>query len=126
MFIFVHSRRDTIKTANFLRQQAYQLNETNKFVQEGSDSETILNEATKTILNKDLKEMIVHGFAIHHAGLCRSDRDLVERLFFDKYIKVLVCTATLAWGVNMPAACVIIKGTQVYSPEYGKWTELSP
>uniref|UniRef100_UPI001293DE41 U5 small nuclear ribonucleoprotein 200 kDa helicase n=1 Tax=Lonchura striata TaxID=40157 RepID=UPI001293DE41 len=37
---------------------------------------------------------------------------------------VLVSTATLAWGVNLPAHTVIIKGTQVYSPEKGRWTEL--
>jgi len=37
---------------------------------------------------------------------------------------VLVSTATLAWGVNLPAHMVIIKGTQVYSPEKGAWTEL--
>ena len=39
--------------------------------------------------------------------------------------QVLVSTATLAWGVNLPAHTVIIKGTQVYDPEQGKWTELS-
>ena len=39
--------------------------------------------------------------------------------------QVLVSTATLAWGVNLPAHTVIIKGTQVYSPEKGGWTELS-
>jgi pre-mRNA-splicing helicase BRR2 len=39
---------------------------------------------------------------------------------------VLVSTATLAWGVNLPAHTVIIKGTQIYSPEKGKWVELSP
>ena len=33
-------------------------------------------------------------------------------------------TATLAWGVNLPAHTVIIKGTQIYSPEKGAWTEL--
>jgi pre-mRNA-splicing helicase BRR2 len=38
---------------------------------------------------------------------------------------VLVSTATLAWGVNLPAHTVIIKGTQVYSPELGRWVELS-
>ena len=33
-------------------------------------------------------------------------------------------TATLAWGVNLPAHTVIIKGTQVYDPEKGKWNPL--
>lgn len=48
----------------------------------------------------------------------------MEDLFADKHIQVLVSTATLAWGVNLPAHTVIIKGTQVYSPEKGRWTEL--
>ena len=50
------------------------------------------------------------GFGIHHAGLNRLDRTLVEELFHDKHIKVLISTATLAWGVNLPAHTVIIKG----------------
>jgi hypothetical protein len=36
-----------------------------------------------------------------------------------------VSTSTLAWGVNLPAHTVIIKGTQIYNPEKGRWTELS-
>lgn len=56
--------------------------------------------------------------------MTRVDRTLVEDLFADKHIQVLVSTATLAWGVNLPAHTVIIKGTQVYSPEKGRWTEL--
>ena len=39
---------------------------------------------------------------------------------------MLVSTATLAWGVNLPAHTVILKGTQMYSPEQGRWVELSP
>jgi len=35
-----------------------------------------------------------------------------------------VSTSTLAWGVNLPAHTVIIKGTQVYNPEKGRWVEL--
>ncbi len=37
---------------------------------------------------------------------------------------MLVSTSTLAWGVNLPAHTVIIKGTQMYSPEKGRWVEL--
>jgi len=58
--------------------------------------------------------------------MSRPDRTSVEDLFNDGLIQVLVCTATLAWGVNLPAHTVIIKGTQVYSPEKGSWVELSP
>uniref|UniRef100_A0A665VDX8 Activating signal cointegrator 1 complex subunit 3 n=1 Tax=Echeneis naucrates TaxID=173247 RepID=A0A665VDX8_ECHNA len=76
------------------------------------------------IQNLELKDLLPYGFAIHHAGMTRVDRTLVEDLFADKHIQVLVSTATLAWGVNLPAHTVIIKGTQVYSPEKGRWTEL--
>lgn len=37
----------------------------------------------------------------------------------------MVSTATLAWGVNLPAKTVIIKNTQVYSPELSQWTDLN-
>ena len=41
----------------------------------------------------------------------RTDREIVENLFADKHLKILVSTSTLAWGVNLPAHTVIIKGT---------------
>ncbi len=66
------------------------------------------------------------GIAIHHAGLARKDREIVEDLFNSGYVQLIVSTATLAWGVNLPAHTVIIKGTQIYDPEKGCWTELSP
>ena len=60
----------------------------------------------------------------HHAGMLRADRGMVERLFADGMINVLVCTATLAWGVNLPAHTVIIKGTQIYNPQKGSFVDL--
>ena len=59
--------------------------------------------------NKQLRDLFNDGFSIHHAGMLRQDRNLVERLFSLGLIRVLVCTATLAWGVNLPAVRVIIK-----------------
>ena len=38
---------------------------------------------------------------------------------------MLVSTATLAWGVNLPAHAVVIRGTDVYRPDKGAWGELS-
>lgn len=46
--------------------------------------------------------------------MLRPDRNAVERLFLEGDIRVLVATATLAWGVNLPAFAVIIKGTDVF------------
>lgn len=65
--------------------------------------------------NKQVRELFPDGFSIHHAGMLRQDRNLVESLFFNGHIKVLVCTATLAWGVNLPAHAVIIK-VRAYLP----------
>lgn len=125
IIIFVHSRRETVKTAKWLKEMAFSKDELSKFLKEDSASQTILQSETENVKNNDLKELLPFGFAVHHAGLHRLDRTLVEDLFGDKLIQVLVSTSTLAWGVNLPAHTVIIKGTQVYSPEQGRWVELS-
>ena len=126
MLIFTHSRAETGKTAKALRDIAMEKDQLNLFVKEGGATQEILREELATVKNADLKEVLSYGFAIHHAGMARPDRELVEDLFADGHIGVLCCTATLAWGVNLPAHAVIIKGTQIYDPSKGRWAELSP
>lgn len=126
VLIFTHSRAETAKTARALRDLALENDAIAQFVKPESASHEILREESASVKNPDLKDLLPHGFAIHHAGLVRSDRTLVEDLFSDKHVQVLVSTATLAWGVNLPAHTVILKGTQMYSPDKGRWVELSP
>jgi len=126
VLIFVHSRAETAKTARALRDMALENDVLGQFIREDSATREILQSEAETAKNEDLKDLLPYGFAIHHAGMTRADRNLVEDLFADKHIQVLVSTSTLAWGVNLPAHTVIIKGTQMYSPEKGKWVELSP
>ena len=57
--------------------------------------------------------------------MVRADRNIVERLFRSGEIKMLVATATLAWGVNLPAYAVIIKGTDIYDPNLTDSRDLS-
>lgn len=56
--------------------------------------------------------------AFHHAGLTEDDRILVENLFRNRQIKLMLCTSTLAMGVNLPAQLVIIKSTEVTRPQW--------
>ncbi|OAF66385.1 hypothetical protein A3Q56_05891 [Intoshia linei] len=124
ILIFVHSRKETYKTAKAIRDLVIENDMLVMFLKEGSASTEILRTESELVKNKELRDLLPYSFAIHHAGMCRVDRTLVEDLFADKRIKILVSTATLAWGVNLPATTVIIKGTQIYSPEKGKWVEL--
>lgn len=127
ILIFTHSRADTVKTAKALRDMALENETINQFVREDSATREILrDEAEQSAKSADLKDLLPYGFAVHHAGLSRVDRNLVEDLFAAKHVQVLVSTATLAWGVNLPCHTVILKGTQMYSPEQGRWVELSP
>jgi pre-mRNA-splicing helicase BRR2 len=103
MLIFVHSRAETGKTAKALRDLALERDQLSLFVKEGGATQEILREELSTVKNADLKDVLPFGFAIHHAGMARPDRELVEDLFADGHIGVLCCTATLAWGVNLPA-----------------------
>ncbi|KAF2253152.1 Sec63-domain-containing protein [Trematosphaeria pertusa] len=126
MLIFVHSRKETAKTAKYIRDKALELETIGKILRSDGASREILRQESESVQNAELKDLMPYGFGIHHAGMSRADRTTVEDLFSDGVIQVLVCTATLAWGVNLPAHTVIIKGTQVYSPEKGSWVELSP
>ena len=122
VMVFVHTRKDTVKTAQTLLELGKD-DDLHSILVEGRDATRFERDVTSS-RNRELRELFEHGIGIHHAGMLRSDRDLSERLFAAGATRVLCCTATLAWGVNLPAYAVIIKGTDVYDAEQGKMVDL--
>lgn len=98
VLVFVHSRKETAKTARAIRDICLEKDTLGSFLHEGSASMEVLRQEAEQVKNPELKDLLPYGFAIHHAGMNRIDRTLVEDLFSDKHIQVLVSTSTLAWG----------------------------
>ncbi len=55
-----------------------------------------------------LKQILIRGVGIHHAGLLPRYRRAVESLFQRKLLSICVCTETLAAGINLPARSVVM------------------
>eukprot|EP00913_Durusdinium_trenchii_P028966 g27160.t1 len=75
------------------------------------------------VTDQSLKHTLEFGIGIHHAGLPERDRKVVEELFVESKIMVLISTSTLAWGVNFPAHLVIIKGTEYYDGQLKRYVD---
>jgi activating signal cointegrator complex subunit 3 len=96
--VFVSSRRQTRLTALDLISYCASDDNPKKFLK--MPEEDIIAIAS-TLKDSALRDTIVFGIGIHHAGLDNHDRNTVEELFTAAKIQVLVCTSTLAWGVNL-------------------------
>ena len=55
-----------------------------------------------------LKQILIRGIGVHHAGVLPRYRQIVEELFIEKLLSVCVCTETLAAGLNLPARSVVL------------------
>ncbi|NXM99225.1 ASCC3 protein, partial [Sylvia borin] len=124
VMVFVHARNATVRTAMALREKAKNNGHICHFLSPQGSEYGQAEKQVQRSRNKQLRELFPDGFSIHHAGMLRQDRSLVENLFSNGHIKVLVCTATLAWGVNLPAHAVVIKGTQIYAAKRGSFVDL--
>ncbi|EJU06494.1 Sec63-domain-containing protein [Dacryopinax primogenitus] len=125
VMVFVHARKETVKSAEAIREAALLEGNLDDFDISDHPQYDSFRREIGTSRNKEMKQLFDRGFGIHHAGMLRSDRNMMEKMFEARAIKVLCCTATLAWGVNLPAHAVIIKGTQVYDSGQGSFVDLS-
>jgi superfamily II DNA/RNA helicase len=81
----------------------------------------LINQATRALIEAELadvdltqgigpklRQMLIRGVGVHHAGILPKYKELVERLFLRKLIPFVVCTETLAAGINLPARSVVL------------------
>jgi superfamily II RNA helicase len=62
--------------------------------------------------------LIQRGIAYHHAGMLPTLKEVVERLFTSRLLKVIFTTETFALGINMPSRTVIFDDLRKF---YGRY-----
>jgi helicase len=122
--VFVNSRRNAEAAAGRLRnvtREALTGEEREKLAEVASE----IRDVSDTETSDDLADAVADGAAFHHAGLASGHRELVERAFRDRLIKVVSATPTLAAGVNTPSRRVVIRDWRRYDGTAGGMTPLS-
>ncbi|GAB7347323.1 hypothetical protein MBLNU459_g3401t1 [Dothideomycetes sp. NU459] len=61
-----------------------------------------------------LIDAVTRGIGVHHAGMNRKYRQVVEILFRKGFLRVIIATGTLALGINMPCKTVVFSGDSVF------------
>lgn len=69
-----------------------------------------------------LIDALGRGVGVHHAGMNRKYRQVVEILFRKRFLRVVIATGTLALGIDMPCKTVVFAGDSVYR----KWPTIIP
>ncbi len=67
-----------------------------------------------------LKQLLMRGVGVHHAGVLPKYRRVVEELFQRKLLSVAICTETLAAGINLPARSVVVPSIMKGPPDKKK------
>ncbi|GGN11929.1 DEAD/DEAH box helicase [Halarchaeum nitratireducens] len=118
--VFVASRQDTVRAAEKARDELAE-----RDVPMGARGDYDFHTEAEELDNDTLRKSVLDGVAFHHAGLSKNDKDRVEAWFREGKIGLLFSTSTLAWGVNLPARCVVIRDTKYHEPLEGE-VDMSP
>ncbi|UYP48769.1 hypothetical protein NEF87_005054 [Candidatus Lokiarchaeum ossiferum] len=112
ILIFTNSRKDTMNLCEELIQ-----NSAIKLMLEinhPSQTKFSPNKTKWENISPEIRQIIAHGIAYHHAGLNSYERTFIENHFLEGKIKILCTTNTLSAGINTPARTVIIKDILLY------------
>ncbi len=79
-------------------------------------AQDILGALSKPTKQCERLGRVVHkGIAFHHAGLNPKQKDIIEEQFRSGGVKVIACTPTLAYGLDLPAFRVVIRDVKRFS-----------
>ena len=115
--IFVNTKKSAEKTAEEIAKKIKNENENLKAASE--EALHALSRPTKQC--ERLAFCVKKGIAFHHAGLVEKQRHLVEENFRKGLIKIICCTPTLAYGINLPAFRSIVKDLKRYTMQGLSW-----
>jgi replicative superfamily II helicase len=118
--VFVSSRQDTVQAAKKSRDEIVE-----RDIPMGARGDYDFHNDAAELSNDTLRQSVLDGVGFHHAGLSKEDKSLVEQWFKEGKLQLLFSTSTLAWGVNLPARCVVIRDTKLHDPLEGE-VDMSP
>ena len=115
--VFTNTKSSAEKTAEDI---SLQIKEVLKVNQDLADKVSkILPRPTKQC--QRLALCLKKGIAFHHAGLAHKQKELIEENFKKGVIKIICCTPTLAWGLDLPAYRVILKDLRRFGAQGLNW-----
>ncbi|MFT4310266.1 MAG: helicase-related protein, partial [Candidatus Woesearchaeota archaeon] len=110
--VFVNAKRSAQKVALDIAKHC-----THQHVTLAQRIQNVLSQPTDQC--RALAQCVQKGIAFHHAGLAPEQKQLIEDHFRKGDIHIIVCTPTLAVGVDLPAYRVIIRDLKRFSGSWG-------
>ena len=115
--IFVNTKRSAEKTAEEIAKNV---------TAENPDLLTIALDAKSALSSpthqcERLSFCLRKGIAFHHSGLAAKQREIIEEKFKEGVVKIICCTPTLAYGLDLPAFRVIIKDLKRFGRQGLAW-----
>ena len=104
ILIFLKGKRDTVRCALELAEESE--------LPPSPNALAALEPLEETSLKTQLREALGGGVAFHHADLTSAERGIVESAYRQGEVRVIACTTTLAFGVNLPASTVFIEAVK--------------
>lgn len=109
--IFVNTKRSAERVAEDLSK---------KVKLDSSQLDSLAGKSLKSLSRptkqcERLAKCLKRGIAFHHAGLAAKQRELIEDSFRSGAVRIIACTPTLAFGLDLPAFRVIMRDVKRYT-----------